>query len=95
MDRIGGFQPISALRGRRVVDPDGKAVGRIHDVLLDLRDGRIEYICIALSETAGAARREAVVPWSALRVDLRAGRWQVAARRSVIEDIAQPIPPRV
>lgn len=85
------FRPLSAIHNRRVVDTGGEFVGRIHDVLLDLRDGKIEYICIALSDGESVDESEVVVPWSAMRRgDSGDSQWQIAARRSVLRNIAQP-----
>ncbi len=92
---MGKFKPLSAIQNQPVVDPAGEHVGHVHDVLLDLRDGRIEYICIALGDGEAPASTEAVVPWSALEVD-SAGEatWKVAAGRSVLEAISQPVSSR-
>ena len=89
------FRPLSAIRNRGIVDPNGEHVGRIHDVLFDLRDGRIEYICIALDAGQRRDRREVVVPWSALRIGDGGDRdWQVAARKQALEEFAQPVQQR-
>jgi len=88
------FSSLTTIQNRRVVDPMGEYVGQIHDVLLNLRDGRIEYICIALN-VSESTPSEAVVPWSA--VELRGDddpHWQVAARKALLEEIAQPLPGR-
>jgi len=92
---MGQFSSLSAIRGRRVLDAAGQHVGQIRDALLDLRDGRIEYICIELNAPGRAEPVEAVVPWSALRIDPDESRqWRVVAGRAVLEGIAQPILPR-
>ncbi len=92
---MGRFSPLDAVRNRTVVDPSGEHVGYIHDVLLDLDDGRIEYLCIALADGATSGLFEAVVPWSAFRVDAASdAHWQVAAGKSVLEAIAQPVAAR-
>lgn len=90
------FSPLRAICDREVVDPDGEPIGRIHDILLDLREGRIEYICIALEDpAAGTESLEAIVPWSALREALGdSGAWRVAAGKSLLQKIARPMLPR-
>ena len=80
------------MQNRQIVDSSGEEVGYIHDVLLNLQDGRIEYICIALRDSAVSGRSEVVIPWSALRVrDDGQAHWQVAAGKSVLKRIAQPM----
>lgn len=89
---MGKFKSISALHNRRIVDRRGEFVGRIHDVLFDLGDGRIEYICIALRDAGASRQSEVVVPWSAVRTGgIEDGDWEVAAGKSLLQTIAQPI----
>ena len=88
---MGKFAPLSAIHRRRIVDPNGAHVGHIHDVLLDLRDGRIEYVCIALEDTTRSDAPEVVVPWSALRARGEGtSDWEIAAGKRLLQDIAQP-----
>lgn len=88
MDR---FCALSSLRSMRVLDRNGEFVGRIGDVLLDVRDGRIEYVCIHLDSTVCASPSEAIVPWSTLSMTHSTNaRWRVSAGKAVLMDIAQP-----
>jgi sporulation protein YlmC with PRC-barrel domain len=86
------FNSISALHNRKVVDRSGEFVGRIHDVLIDLRDGRIEYICIALRDAGVSKPTEVVVPWSAIRAcGHDSADWEVAAGKALLMTISQPV----
>lgn len=60
------MNPVAAelLEGGRVVTPEGRALGTIEDVMVDLAAGTIAY---AVLDGAGAGRF--VVPWHALRPD--------------------------
>lgn len=88
------FQPLSAIQDRKVVDPSGVHVGRVHDILFDLSDGRIEYVCIAVASNVRIEPYEAVVPWSALRVSESGACLEVSARSSLLQQIAQPVSER-
>jgi sporulation protein YlmC with PRC-barrel domain len=89
------FKSISVLRNRGIVDRSGEFVGRIHDVLFDLKDGKIEYICIALRDAGVSNPKEVVVPWSAVKTQgPDRGEWEVAAGKSLLQTIAQPVPQR-
>ena len=89
---MGYFRPLSALHERRIVDPNGVHVGHIRDVLIDLREGRIEYVCIAIADAAGDFESEAIVPWSALRSrDDGMPHWEIAAGKDLLHDIAEPV----
>ena len=60
------MNPVAAelLEGGRVVSPQGRTLGTIEDVMVDLQAGTIAY---ALLEAEGAGRY--AVPWKALRPD--------------------------
>ncbi|MGD8325134.1 MAG: PRC-barrel domain-containing protein [Gammaproteobacteria bacterium] len=88
------FQALSAIQNRAIVDSSGEHVGVIHDLLFNARDGKIEYVCIALSPGADRNPSEVIVPWSALRIDADNARWQVAAGKRILRTIAQPLPQR-
>lgn len=92
---MGKFKSITALHNRGIVDRSGEFIGRIHDVLFDLRDGKIEYICIALRDTGVPQPTEVVVPWSAVKPGgLENGDWEVAAGKALLQTIAQPVDQR-
>lgn len=89
---MGEFRPVSALQRRPIYDPTGEYVGCIRDALFNPRDGRIEYVCIAMSGPASGTPAEAIVPWSALDVTGAAGdACSVSARKAALERIAVPI----
>lgn len=85
------FQPLRAIQNRDIVDASGEHVGCIHDLLFDIRDGRIEYVCIAVPSAKYADASEVVVPWSALRTGTEDSHWEVAANKRVLQDLAQPV----
>lgn len=85
------FQSLKAIQDTEIVDSRGEYVGYIHDLLLDTRDGRVEYVCIALQTAANSQSREVVIPWSALRIRKDDARWQIAARKRILDSIAQPV----
>jgi len=96
------FSRLSGLLELAVVDVDGDVVGRIEDLLVDVRDGSIQYVRVVLEEPQGSAkagagpprvsrRRVLTVPWSAVRIEpeLAVARWRIAARRATLERIAR------
>ena len=77
-----------------IVDPSGELIGRIRDVLVDLDEGRIEYVCIELERSGRERPSEVVVPWSAVRAPATSDAdWTIAAGKKILLDIAQPIGP--
>ena len=86
------FSVLSEIHDKRVLDNEGKPVGFIRDLLLDLDEGRIEYVCIRLDASKRTTHHEVIVPWSSLTTDAITGSdWIVAASHSVLRRMAQPI----
>lgn len=86
------FSVLREIRDKRILDNEGSSVGCIRDVLLDLCDGRIEYVCILLDASRSAQPCEVIVPWSSLTTTANTGDdWVVAASESVLQRMARPI----
>ncbi len=58
-------QPMVAILGEPVVGPDGKALGRLIDVIVDA-SGAPQAAAIDFGGFIGIGSRKIVVPWSAL-----------------------------
>lgn len=59
----------SSLRGDKVVNEGGEALGNILDVMLNLNDGRIQYVIIAFGGFLGIGRKYFAVPFEELTID--------------------------
>lgn len=59
----------TALIGAEIVDPEGRSVGRIDDLALDLRDERVSYAILKLVRP-GAGEERRAVPLEALERSL-------------------------
>jgi hypothetical protein len=62
---VSRIVPADALGGERVVDREGREIGTIDDLVIDVPRGRIAY---AVMTESGRAKRIAV-PWNALTRD--------------------------
>lgn len=92
-------ESLRRLLNTAIFDLDGIRSGRLADLLVDPRDGRVEFVQIALdsSRLGGepGGQRYAVVPWSTLGVSRQpAGadgeqHWFVNVRREALERIAR------
>lgn len=58
----------SSLIGSTVRGADGKDIGKVHDVMVDAKEGRISSVVISMGATLGMGGKEMTVPWNAVQV---------------------------
>lgn len=59
----------STLDGNKVISSDGEHVGKISDIMLDVRGGRIAYAVLATGGFLGIGDKLHAIPWSVLTLD--------------------------
>jgi sporulation protein YlmC with PRC-barrel domain len=59
----------STLDGNKVMSSDGEHVGKISDIMLDVRGGRIAYAVLSAGGFLGIGDTLHAIPWSALTLD--------------------------
>jgi sporulation protein YlmC with PRC-barrel domain len=59
----------STLDGTKAVSSDGEHVGKISDIMLDVRGGRIAYAVLASGGFLGVGDTLHAIPWNALTLD--------------------------
>ncbi|MFO8045774.1 MAG: PRC-barrel domain-containing protein [Halomonas sp.] len=59
----------STITGDDVYNMQDEELGRIQDVMLDIKDGNIRYVVLASGGFLGLGDRLFAVPWKALRHD--------------------------
>jgi sporulation protein YlmC with PRC-barrel domain len=59
----------STLDSDRVFSSDGEEVGKIREIMLDVREGRIAYAVMASGGFLGIGNELFAIPWSALTLD--------------------------
>ena len=57
------------LEGDKVYTTDGDDVGKIKDIMLDVRSGRIAYAVLSSGGLLGIGDKLLAIPWSALTLD--------------------------
>lgn len=60
---------VKKLIGRKVLNSESEAIGRVKDVVVDLSYGRIAYAILKLGGIWGFGERFYAVPWDALIFD--------------------------
>jgi len=59
----------ATLDGNKVMTSDGEHVGKISDIMLDVRGGRIAYAVLSEGGFLGVGAKLHAIPWSALTLD--------------------------
>ena len=59
----------STLEGTKVMSSDGEHVGKISDIMLDVRSGTIAYAVLSEGGFLGMGTTLHAIPWSALTLD--------------------------
>lgn len=59
----------ATIDGNKVLSSDGEDVGKIHDIMLDVRSGRIAYAVLSEGGFLGIGTTLHAIPWSALTLD--------------------------
>jgi sporulation protein YlmC with PRC-barrel domain len=59
----------ATLDGDKVLSAEGNDIGRIKDIMLDVRSGRIAYAVLSSGGFLGIGDKLLAIPWSALTLD--------------------------
>ncbi len=81
---------VDSLLGCDIVDLEGRRIGELHDIVLDIASGRITHVFIAMNEPRYSDQR-VMVPWSAFRVENDARRLRINTRTDSSER-GRPMP---
>jgi sporulation protein YlmC with PRC-barrel domain len=59
----------ATLIGDDIVNPLGEKLGRLHDIMLDVPNGRIAYAVLSTGGVLGVGERLFAVPWQMLQLN--------------------------
>jgi sporulation protein YlmC with PRC-barrel domain len=59
----------ATLDGNRVASSDGEDIGKIKDIMLDVRSGRVAYAVLSSGGFLGIGDKLLAIPWNALTLD--------------------------
>jgi len=60
---------VQSLVANKLYDADGNLVGKLEEIVLDVRTGCVRHVIVAMGGVLGLGRRRFAVPWSALQPD--------------------------
>lgn len=75
----------SSLMNSTVRGTDGKDLGKVSDLLIDPKDGRVAAVIVSMGGTLGMGKKEIAVPWHAVQL----GRDQ----QQIVVTLQQPLIP--
>jgi sporulation protein YlmC with PRC-barrel domain len=76
----------ATLDGNKVISADGEHVGKISDIMLDVRSGRVAYAVLSEGGFLGMGNTLHAIPWSALTLDTDEKCFRVDLPAQGIED---------
>jgi sporulation protein YlmC with PRC-barrel domain len=76
----------ATLEGTQVISADGEDVGKISDIMLDVRSGRVAYAVLSEGGFLGMGTNLHAIPWNALTLDADAKCFRVSIEAQRIKD---------
>ncbi|MEI7297504.1 PRC-barrel domain-containing protein [Paraburkholderia tropica] len=76
----------ATLDGNKVITSDGEHVGKISNIMLDVRGGRIAYAVLSEGGFLGMGNTLHAIPWNALTLDTAEKCFRVAITAQRIKD---------
>src|SRR5579871_1870423 len=76
----------ATLDGTKVMSSDGEDIGKITDIMLDVRSGRIAYAVLSEGGFLGMGTSLHAIPWNALTLDTDAECFHVSIAAQRIKD---------
>jgi sporulation protein YlmC with PRC-barrel domain len=65
------FLTASSIMADKVLNPQKEKLGSIKDIMIDIQNGKIEYVVIELGGFLGIGEKFFAIPFSLLRVDTK------------------------
>ena len=80
------FLTATTIIGDNVYNLEDESLGEIKDIMLDIRNGRIEYVVIEFGGFLGIGEKFFAVPFGALTIDTPRHAFILDQRREVLEN---------
>ncbi|MDW5549508.1 PRC-barrel domain-containing protein [Methanosarcina sp.] len=79
------FLSASTLKGDKVVNAAGEDIGKIEELMIDLRDGRLAYVVMSFGGFLGLGDKLFAIPWQAFRLKLHDHAFILDVPKDVLE----------
>ena len=77
---------VSTLLGNQVVDRGGHEVGRVQELMVDLKNGRVTYAVMSMGGAFGFGEKLFAVPWVSLELDAEKDRFVMDVDREKLKE---------
>jgi hypothetical protein len=74
------------VEGTAVYGPDGDKIGRIENLMIDKRSGKVAYAVLSFGGFLGMGTDHYPLPWSMLRYDEKGGGYRVNITREQLQN---------
>ena len=58
--------PAEDVRGRKVLDKDGEAIGEVNELIVDGREGHVHFLEVSSGDLLGLGRLRSLIPVGAI-----------------------------
>ncbi|MDQ1274939.1 MAG: hypothetical protein QG610_512, partial [Euryarchaeota archaeon] len=80
------FLSASTLKGDKVVNGAGEDIGKIEELMVDLRDGRVGYVVLSFGGFLGMGDKLFAIPWKALQLRLHEHEFLLDVPKETLEN---------
>lgn len=84
-DETGTLISADKVEGTSVMNPAGKKLGTIEDVMIDKRSGKVAYAVMSFGGFLGIGDRHHPLPWGALKYDTNLNGYVVNLDKKTLE----------
>jgi hypothetical protein len=74
------------LTGDRVKNSAGDDLGKVEEIMIDLRDGRVSYVVLSFGGFMGLGDKYFAIPWAMLEVDLEEKCFRLDLDKQILEE---------
>ena len=85
-NNMWGILSADRMIGKKVINPQGEDLGKIKEIMIDMRYGRVAYAVLTFSGLFGIAEKLFAVPWKSLVLRGEDDTFVLNVEKSILED---------
>lgn len=80
------LKDVENLKGKKVMEANGKKIGEVNSMLVDIQSGKVKYIMLTSGGVFGVGGEDYLIPWQALRSESDQQGFQVNLTSEELKD---------